>query len=126
MRTTTRRIVTMLGALVCVAAISLPAFAQAPEPQAPSARPAAPPASAGQAKKSESARGELKSIDTEKMTLTLASGETFQYTRSTKVTGAQGGVAGLASMSGRELTIAYTTKGADHVATAITVAADKK
>ena len=59
------------------------------------------------------------------MTLTLASGETFQYNEQTKVTGAQGGVAGLASMSGRQLTIQYTTKGADRMATSIEVAAAK-
>ncbi len=123
MRTTTRRIVTMLGSLAFVAAISLSAFAQAPASQAPAAASQAP---AGQAQKSETAKGELKSVDTDKMTLTLASGETFQFTSSTKVTGAQGGVAGLASMSGREVTIDYSMKGADRVATAITVGAEKK
>jgi hypothetical protein len=126
MRTSTRRFVTMLGSLAFVAALSLSAFAQAPAAQAPAAQPAASQAPAGQAQKSETAKGELKSVDTDKMTLTLASGETFQFTSSTKVSGAQGGVAGLASMSGREVTINYTTKGADRVATAITVAAEKK
>ena len=121
MRTSTRRFVTLLGSLAFVAAISLSAFAQAP---APGAAPSQAPA--GQAQKSETAKGELKSVDTDKMTLTLASGETFQFTSSTKVTGAQGGVAGLASMSGREVTINYSTKGADRVATAITVGAEKK
>jgi uncharacterized protein affecting Mg2+/Co2+ transport len=60
------------------------------------------------------------------MTLTLANGQTFQYTSSTKVTGAQGGVAGLASMSGRQVTIDFETKGADRVATMITIEAEKK
>jgi hypothetical protein len=126
MSTTTRGIVTMLGSLVFVAAISLSAFAQAPASQAPAAQAPASQAPAGQEKKSESAKGELKSVDTAKMTLTLASGQTFQYTSSTKVTGAQGGVAGLSSMSGREVTIDFETKGADRIATAITVAAEKK
>jgi hypothetical protein len=117
MRTTTRGIVTMLGTLAFVAAISLSAFAQAPAGQAPGEKPA------GQAQKSDSAKGELKSVDAAKMTLTLASGETFMYTDQTKVTGAQGGVAGLASASGRQVTINYTTKGADRIATAIDVAA---
>jgi hypothetical protein len=116
----------MLGTFVFVAAISLSAFAQAPAPQAPAAQAPTAQASAGQAQKSESAKGELKSVDTEKMTLTLANGDTFQYSKSTKVTGAQGGVTGLASMSGREVTIDYQTKGADRIATAITVGADKK
>lgn len=125
MRTTTRGIVTMLGSLAFVAAFSLSAFAQAPASPAPAAQ-AAPSSSASQAQKSETAKGELKSVDTEKMTLTLASGQTFQFTKSTKVTGAQGGVSGLASMSGREVTIDYETKGADRIATAITVGAEKK
>ena len=123
---TTRGIVTMLGTFAFVAAISLSAFAQAPEGQAPGAKPpgaGAPPPAAGQAPKSESAKGELKSVDAAKMTLTLASGETFMYNDSTKVTGAQGGVAGLASASGRQVTINYTTKGADKIATSIEVAA---
>ena len=126
MRTSTRRFVTMLGSLAFVAAISLSAFAQAPASQAPAAEAAASQAPAGQAQKSETAKGELKSVDTDKMTLTLASGETFQFTSSTKVTGAQGGVAGLASMSGREVTIDYESKGADRIATMITVSAEKK
>jgi hypothetical protein len=126
----------MIGSLAFVAALSISAFAQAPQPQAPAAQPPAQeapaaqaPASrapAGQAQKPESAKGELKSVDATKMTLTLASGQTFQYTSSTKVTGAQGGVAGLATMSGREVTIDYETKGADRIATMITVAAEKK
>jgi hypothetical protein len=114
----------MLGSFVFAVAFSLSAYAQAPASQAPAAQ--APPAGAGQAQKPESAKGELKSVDAQKMTLTLANGQTFQYTSSTKVTGAQGGVAGLASMSGREVTIDYETKGADRIALMITVAAEKR
>ena len=124
MRTTTRGTVTMVASFLFVAALSLAAFAQAPAPQAPTAQAPAS-ASADQAQKPETATGELKSVDTEKMTLTLASGQSFQYTSSTRVTGAQG-VAGLASMSGRQVSIDYETKGADRIATAITVAAAKK
>jgi hypothetical protein len=123
MRKTIRGTVAMLGSFVFAVAFSLSAYAQAPASQAPAAQA---PAAAGQAQKPESARGELKSVDAQKMTLTLANGQTFQYTSSTKVTGAQGGVAGLASMSGREVTIDYETKGADRIATMITVSADKK
>ena len=126
MRITNRGIVTMLGSLAFVAVVSLSAFSQAPESKAPGAQGGAAPAAAGQAQKSESAKGELKSVDATKMTLTLANGQTFQYTSATKVTGAQGGVAGLASASGREVTIDFEMKGADRIATAITVAAEKK
>jgi len=124
MRNITRGTIAMLGSFVFVAAFSLSAYAQAPDSKAPGAQ--APPAAAAQAQKPESAKGELKSVDAQKMTLTLDSGQTFQYTSATKVTGAQGGVAGLASMSGREVTIDYETRGADRVATIITVAAEKK
>jgi cytoskeletal protein RodZ len=126
MRTTTRRIVTVLGSLMFVAAVNLSAFAQAPAPRDPATQAPASQAPAGKTQKTQSAKGELKSVDTEKMTLTLANGQTFQYNDSTKVTGAQGGTAGLASMSGRNVTIAYEMRGADRVATAITIAAEKK
>lgn len=124
MRKMTRGTIAMLGSFVFAAAFSLTAYAQASASQAPAAQ--APAASAAQAQKPESAKGELKSVDAQKMTLTLENGQTFQYTSSTKVTGAQGGVAGLASMSGREVTIDYETKGADRIATMITVVAEKK
>ena len=124
----TRGTVAMLGSFVFVAAFSLSTYAQAPAPgsKAPGAQAPAPAAAPAQAQKPESAKGELKSVDAQKMTLTLANGQTFQYSSATKVTGAQGGVAGLASMSGREVTIDYETRGADRVATIITVAAEKK
>ena len=119
-----RGTVAMLGSFVFVAAFSLSAYAQAPASKAPGAQ--APAAAPAQAQKPESAKGELKSVDAQKMTLTLGNGQTFQYTSSTKVTGAQGGVAGLASMSGREVTIDFEAKGADRIATMITVEAEKK
>jgi hypothetical protein len=119
-----RGTVAMLGSFVFVSAFSLSAYAQAPASKAPGAQ--APAAAPAQAQKPESAKGELKSVDAQKMTLTLGNGQTFQYTSSTKVTGAQGGVAGLASMSGREVTIDFETKGADRIATMITVEAEKK
>jgi hypothetical protein len=124
----TRGTVAMLGSFVFVAAFSLSTYAQAPAPgsKAPGAQAPAPAAAPAQAQKPESAKGELKSVDAQKMTLTLANGQTFQYTSATKVTGAQGGVAGLASMSGREVTIDFETKGADRIATMITVEAEKK
>jgi Cu/Ag efflux protein CusF len=124
MRKITRGTIAMLGSVVFVAAFSLSAYAQAPASEAPAAQ--APPAARAQAQKLESATGELKSVDAQKMTLTLANGQTFQYTSSTKVSGAQGGVAGLASMSGREVTIDYETKGADRIATMITIVPEKK
>ena len=120
---TTRGFVAMIGTVAFVSMISLSAYAQAPAGQAPApgGAPSAQAPAGGQ--KAESAKGELKSVDAAKMTLTLASGETFQFNEQTKVTGAQGGAAGLASSSGRQVTIQYMQKGADRIATSIEVAA---
>jgi len=125
----------MVGAFALVSFISLqPGFAaqapQAPAPGAQAPAPApAPPAAQAPAQKAETAKGELRSIDVAKKTLTLtAEGgkqQVFQYTDSTKVTGAQGGIEGLATMSGRQVTVQYNMKGADRVATSIDVAAAK-
>jgi hypothetical protein len=128
MSKTNRGVVAVLASFAFLSFISLqPAFAQAPQdkPAAPGAQAPASPGGSAQAgaQKSESAKGELKSVDAVKMTLTLASGETFMYNDQTKVTGAQGGVAGLATMSGREVVIQFTSKGVDRIATSIEVAA---
>jgi hypothetical protein len=100
--------------------------------QAPSSRSAArpeaadqPPTAEASAEKRESAKGELVSVDTLKMTLTIAARregpEVFVYTDTTRVTGAQGGVARLASMSGRLITVHYKVMGRERVATSIEV-----
>ena len=138
MLTTTRGIVAMVGAFALVSFISLqPAFAAQAQPQAPPApgaqapapAPAPAPAAQAPAQKAETAKGELRSIDVAKKTLTLtAEGgkqQVFQYTDTTKVTGAQGGIEGLATMSGRQVTVQYNMKGADRVATSIEVPAAK-
>ena len=115
--------------------------AQAPEPrpqpgvpgaQAPDQPRPQPSPSAGQAKPEEqTARGELSSIDPTAKMLTIkpAAGaeQKFQYNDSTKVTGARGGVAGLATESGKQVTVHFKTEGANRVATEIEVqAAEKK
>ena len=133
MATMTRGVVATLGALALVSYIGLqPAFADqaqnpssAPGAQAPAPAPAPAPAAQAQAPKSESAKGELQSVDTAKKTLTIAEGgspQVFQYTDSTKVTGAKG-IEGLGTMSGRQVTVQFTTKGADRIATSVEVAA---
>ena len=118
MRTTNRGIVAMIGSFAFVTAIALtPAFAGQDAAPAPGAQ--------AQAQKSETARGELRSIDPAKKTLTISEGDKqqiFMYTDTTKVSGAQGGIEGLATMSGRQVTVQFTMKGADRVATSIEVA----
>jgi hypothetical protein len=112
----------VLSLLALVSFLSLgPAVAAAGQ-----AAPGEPPAAQAQAQKPEKATGELRAVDPAKRTLTISAGggsQVFQYTEETKVTGASGGVAGLATMSGRQVTIEFTMKGADRIATSIEVAA---
>ena len=130
MATMTRGVVATLGALALVSYFGLqPAFAHQDQnpPSAPGAQAPAPraPAAQAQAPKSDSAKGELQSVDTAKKTLTVAGEggpQVFQYTDSTKVTGAKG-IEGLGTMSGRQVTVQFTTKGADRIATSVEVAA---
>jgi translation initiation factor IF-2 len=103
-----------------------------PQPGAPG-QPGAPPqpgAPSAQAKPQEQiARGELASIDATAKMLTIkpAAGaeQKFQYSDATKVTGARGGVAGLATQSGKQVVVHFTSQGANRVATEIEVQEDK-
>jgi hypothetical protein len=99
-------------AAVLLIALAVPTFAQDG-----GARPQQPAASV--------ASGELVKIDTSAKTIVLKTESNpemqFSYTDATKVTGADKGVAGLATMTGSSLTIRYTKKGEDNVATEIAV-----
>jgi len=50
----------------------------------------------------------------------------FTYNDETKVTGARGGVAGLATQSGKEVVVHFMTQGPNRVATEIEVQGDEK
>jgi YD repeat-containing protein len=71
------------------------------------------------------ARGELVSVNATAKLLTIKTADgaeqRFQYTEQTKVTGEKGGVAGLATMSGRQVVIRFTNQGSDRVATEIEI-----
>jgi hypothetical protein len=73
----------------------------------------------------ETARGTLVSVKAEDKTFTIrdSAGKTQEYkwNDDTKVTGSQRGVAGLATMSGEEVTIHYKMQGMDRLATDIAV-----
>jgi hypothetical protein len=136
------RIVPVFGLLMAFTLMVGSASAQAPDqqrpqPGAPGAqapdqpRPQPAPPSAAQAKPEEqTARGELSSIDATAKMLTIkptaGAEQKFQYNDSTKVTGARGGVAGLATESGKQVTVHFKTEGANRVATEIEVQADEK
>lgn len=102
--------------------------AQAPDQPRP--QPGAPAPSAQARPEEQTARGELSSIDATAKMLSIkpAAGaeQKFQYNDSTKVTGARGGVAGLATQSGKEVVVHYKNEGANRVATEIEVKADEK
>jgi hypothetical protein len=105
--------------------------AQAPDQPRPQPAQPSPGPSAAQAKPEEqTARGELSSIDATAKMLTIKPTEgaeqKFQYNDSTKVTGARGGVAGLATQSGKQVTVHFTSQGANRVATEIEVQVDEK
>ena len=130
MRTTTARILALLGLVAFVSFVSLSSVAAQAQPPQAGASQAQPPQAPGAApaQKAETAKGELKSVDATAKTLTISAGgkdQRFTYTDSTKVSGAQGGVAGLATMSGREVTVQFTMQGANSVATSIEVAPQK-
>src|SRR5262245_32313568 len=142
------RIVPVFGLLLAFTLIAGAAFAQVsdqPRPEAPGAQapsqprplpgapgqpsPGAP--SAAQAKpQAQIARGELSSIDATAKMLTIkptdGAEQKFQYNDDTKVTGARGGVAGLATQSGKQVTVHFNMQGANRVATEIEVQGDDK
>ena len=75
------------------------------------------------------ASGELVKIDTSAKMIVIKTESDpqmqFSYTDATKVTGAEKGVAGLATMTGSSVTVHYTKKGQDNVATEIEVQSKK-
>ena len=116
--------------LVMVAALvfTIAAAAQAQE------KPAAPPSAPGAAQASQTASGELTDVDAKAATITVKTATDemkFRYDDQTKVTGAQKGVAGLATMKGSQVTVNYKKEGSNNIATSIDVragagGADKK
>jgi hypothetical protein len=124
---TTSRVLVALGAVTVMAGS---AFAQAPDarpPQAPPGQvsPGAPPADRAQAPaaQSQTASGELVSVDAKASTLsvkTASSEMTFKYDDTTKISGGKG-AAGLATMTGSQVTVQYKKDGAANIATSIDV-----
>jgi len=103
--------------------------AQQPEPLRLSSPPAHSEVHAdfaqGQAQEqTQTAQGELLDVDGKANTLTIKTqtGDmTFSYNEQSKVTGAQKGVAGLATMAGSQVTVIYRKNGQINLATSIDV-----
>jgi hypothetical protein len=119
--------------LVAVGAVTLLAYGSALAQQAPAA-PSAPPSSAAPASPAapadqagaaaQTATGELVSVDAKanSMTVKTTTGEVIiKYDDSTKVSGASRNTAGLATMSGSQVTVRYRKDGASNLATSIEV-----
>jgi len=100
--------------------------AQQPEPLRLSSPPAhallhAEPLAQAQ---TQTAQGELLDVDNKASTVRIRTetGEmSFRYTDATKVTGAQKGVAGLATMTGSDVVVMFQKDGQMNVATSIDV-----
>jgi hypothetical protein len=119
------------AAAIAVAGIAfVPTLSQAQEPapaqplQVTSPAPHDQSQGAAPAQAQTTARGELVSIDEKGKMLTIkndGSEMSFKFDDATKVTGAQRGVAGLATMTGSQVTVQYKKDGAANLATSIDV-----
>jgi hypothetical protein len=76
------------------------------------------------------ATGELKSVDTEARTLKVKSAEgeewTFTYTDSTEIMGAQEGISGLATKDGAKVKVTFTGDDDYRVATKVELVEERK
>jgi hypothetical protein len=102
--------------------------AQQPEPLRLSAPPShallhGEPLAQGQVQ-TQTAQGELLDVDGKATTLTIKTQSaemTFRYNEQTKVSGAQKGMAGLATMTGAQVMVMYRKDGQINLATSIDV-----
>jgi hypothetical protein len=117
--------------LALVACAQVSSQAQQPEPlrltaPAPHFVQAEPPSQA-QAQ-TQTSQGELLDVDAKASSLTIKTPTaemTFRYNDETKVTGAQKGVTGLATMTGSQVTVQYKKDRQINLATSIDVRAAK-
>jgi len=100
-----------------------PPAGQPPSPSSPP--PASPGAGLGQSQAGTTATGELTDVDSKSKTLTVktAAGSEmkFKWDDSTKVSGSQKDAAGLATATGRQVTINYKRDGQTNLVTSIEV-----
>ncbi|HKH72526.1 MAG TPA: hypothetical protein VKA59_14295 [Vicinamibacterales bacterium] len=129
MQTSQRPIVAVaLTTLALVVFAQMSSRAQQPEPLRLSSPPAhallhAEPLAQAQGQ-TQTAQGELLDVDGKATMLTIKTetGEmSFRYNDATKVTGAQKGVSGLATMTGSDIVVMFRKDGQINVATSIDV-----
>lgn len=121
---------TVIAATLALVVCSSASRAQQPEPLRLSSPPAhvlsqVEPLAQAQAQM-QTARGQLLDVDSRANRIiikTETSEMTFRFNDQTKVTGAQKGVAGLATMTGSEATVMFRKDGQGNLATTIEVKA---
>lgn len=129
------RIVSTTTALALAAFVGVSAAQQRPAPQPMPDRPADPKAAPqlriddrNQAH-ANTIEGELVNVDTTAKMLTIETedgkSEKVRYTDSTKIVGAQSGMAGLASEDRSKVMVKFTGSGAERVASEITIEKNK-
>jgi hypothetical protein len=131
MQISQRPIVALASTTLALVVYSQGSWAQQPEPLRLSSPPAhvllhAEPLGQAQVQ-TQTARGELLDVDGRASTVTIKTQTdemTFRYNEATKVTGAQKGVSGLATMTGSEVTVMFRKEGQINLATSIEVKAD--
>ncbi len=130
-----QRIMSFSTALAFTAFVGVSAAQQPPAPQPMPDRPADPQAPPQlriddrDKAHANTIEGELVNVDTTARMLTIETedgkSEKVRYTDSTKINGAQTGIAGLASEDRQRVTVKFTGNGVDRVASEITVEKDK-
>jgi hypothetical protein len=94
----------------------------------PLASPAGPASAASPVKAAQqttsTVQGELVSVDAKTSTIAIKASVgnmEFRYDNQTKITGAQSGAVGLATMTGSQITVQYKKEGSTNLATTIDV-----
>ena len=135
MKKLARAFVVFAAVTLVVGAIPVAAQDQAREPAPPSSQAPpsqTPPSSQTPPAQAQAnvAQGQLLRVDPNAKVIEIRSSESsqmqFKYNDQTKVTGADKGVAGLATMSGSTVRVHFTKQGQDNIATEIEVEAAKK
>ena len=117
---------TISRALIAIPAVVLmlgvtPLRAQEPRQEPRPSQPAA------QAQEAKTAQGQLMRVDADASTLSIQTAQgapmVFRYNSSTKVVGAEKGVAGLATMTGAPVTVQFVQQEKDNIALQIEIRA---
>lgn len=120
-----KRITTTFAAFAMTAALTGTPSAWAMQDPAPRPLPEERPAPT-EYRQAAMATGELTSVDPDEMTITLKGPDgkawSFRYNEDTEVSGAQQGVAGLATRTGTIVTVHFEGEGDERMATKIEVA----